>query len=560
MIARIEKILLLRPHLVLILLVALAFANTLQNSFIFDDEWLIVNNPRINIPLEEIPSFFTTPMFKSSGVTNVREMYYRPIVSLFYLLNYKLWGLNPAGYHLTGILIHLMSAITLYRIGLLLFDKNKLISLMAASLFAVHPVTSEPMGVATAGDIIYGFLIIMTLYFFLKEKQYLSWFTFALAAFSKESAAILPFALLILTTGKRGVKKGTIETIPYLVIIAVYLILRTMIVDAFWGRNTTQPFFTQILTMAVAATDYIRLLFIPFPLNPYYPARWYTSVIDLRVLAALVVLLLLLLLAFKLRKDKTMLFLLVFPFFMLAPALSMVNSFSVGSEFAYIGDRHLYIPLMSFSLFISACIVKLAGEEKKKTVIIGWLSVITVLLALTVSSNATWKNNVSRSIKIIQANPDAAFAHYDLGAAYAKQGRLNEAINEYKTALKFKPDYASAHYNLGNAYAKQGRFDVAIGEYRTALIFNPNIADAHNNMGAIYYNHGCLNDAIKEYKAALILNPDLATAHNNLGTVYFNQGHIDEAIIEYKTAIRLKPDYPTARKNLEIMSGKIQRR
>ena len=541
----------LKPHIILLLLVALAFANTLQNSFVFDDAWLIVNNPKIDIPLKELPSFFTTPMFKASGLTQAKEMYYRPITSLFYVLNYKIWGLNPAGYHLTGILIHLMSAIILYGTGLLLFDKNKLISLMAASIFAVHPITSEPMGVATAGDIIYGFFVITLIYFFLKERKYLSWFVFSLAMFSKEAAVLLPFALLILATGKKGLKKGAVEIAPYLVIIAVYLILRTMVVDAFLGKKMTQPLFTQMLTMAVATIDYIRLLFIPFPLNPYYPPRWFTSVFDPRVLTALALLSLISLLAFKLRKDRVMLFLLVFPFLMLAPAISMVNRFPMAlGEYAYIGERHLYLPLMSFSLFITACIVKLAGEKRKKLVVIGWLFVITVLLTLTVSSNTTWKNNITRNAKILQAHPAAAFAHSDIGVAYVKQGHIDEAIKEHKTALKFDPDYAPAYYNLGVAYAEQGRIDEAVKEFKTAIRLMPSYANAHNNLGNVYAEQGYIDEAIKEYKTALKFDPDYARAYYNLGVTYAEQGRIDEAVKEYKTAIRLNPAYANAHNNL----------
>lgn len=552
MIAKIEKILLMRPYIIIMLLVVLAFANTLKNSFIHDDTWLIVNNPKIDIPLKEMPSIFTTPMFKLSGVTQTKERYYRPIVSLFYILNYKIWGLNPAGYHLTGILIHLMSAIILYRIGLLLFSNNKLISLMAASIFAVHPVTSEPMGVATAGDIIYGFLIIMTLYFFLKERQYLSWFTFALAVFSKESTIILPFALIILSIDRKGTKKGIMAIMPYMALTALYLTLRAMTVDAFWGRYVAQSIFTQTLTMIVATADYVKHIIIPYPLSPFYPAKWYTSLFEPKVMIAITVLLLISLLAFRFRKDKIMLFLLAFPFFMLAPAIFMTNNFLLGTEYVYIGDRHLYVPLMSFPLFISACAVKLTGDRGKTYLLIGWLSIIIVLSGMTVSSNRIWRNDITLFSKIVKESPNSTFAHNNLGVAYANQGRLDEAALEYLIALKLKPDSVKVYYNLGNVYAYKGELDKAIEQYLTAIRLKPDYPEAHNNLGLTYYRQEHLNEAVKEYMISLKLQPDAAKTHSNIADVYIKLGEIDKGIIHYQAALRLKPDLALTHNNLGL--------
>lgn len=258
----------MKPYIILALLVAVAFANSLQNQFVWDDHALI-----IDLPLKEIPSTFTTPLWKMAGFNEYQQTYYRPVTFIFYALNYKIWGMNPIGFHLSDIALHLISAIVLYKIGLLLLNNDTLISLIGASIFAVHPVNNEPVGRAASHEVILGFFIILSIYFFLKEKRYLSWIAYSFALFSKEAAVMLPFALLTLSTHKKGIKRGVIEIMPYIALVGIYLVIRAAIVSAVFGETVHQPAYTRMLTMAAAAFDYIRLLIIPYPLSPFYAAR-----------------------------------------------------------------------------------------------------------------------------------------------------------------------------------------------------------------------------------------------------------------------------------------------
>lgn len=546
----------LKPYIILLLLVALAFANSLQNSFLWDDLGLIVDNPKIELPLKEIFSVFTIPLWKMAG--EAVQTYYRPMVSLLFILDYKIWGLNPVGFHLTNIFLHIIAAIVLYRIGLFLFAKEKnakLISFLAASLFAIHPAHNEPIGRAASGEVIFGFFIIISLYFFLRDKKYLSWLTFFLALMSKEAAVMLPFALIILSFDKKGLKKGLLAIIPYIILAGIYIVIRAIFADSVLGDNVKRPLFTRLITMAVAALDYVKLFLIPYPLSPHYPERWYTSILELKAIFAIFVLISMVAFAFKLKKDRVMLFLLSFPFIMLAPVVWRANTFPVELESVYIAERFLYVPVMLFSLLISAYAVRLAGEKSKNHLIVGWTLIIFIFTGITVSSNTIWKDNSALYTKIIQVYPDTAFAHNNLGDTYIKQGHINEAIKEFKTAISLKPDLGRAYYNLGNAYVEQGHINEAIIEYKTAIRLWPGYADTHYNLGNIYAKQNSLSEAIKEYTITIRLRPD-ADAHNNLGVVYLNQGLTDEAMIEFKKALRLKPDYVAARKNLEILYGK----
>jgi len=143
-----------------------------------------------------------------------------------------------------------------------------------------------------------------------------------------------------------------------------------------------------------------------------------------------------------------------------------------------------------------------------------------------------------------------------LGGVYSQQGKLDEAIAKYKTAISINPNYPDAHYNLGNACKEQGKLDEAVVEYKIALIINPNCAKAYGNLGLAYQEQGKLDEAIAEYKTVIGINPKEAKAHYNLGLVYQKQGKLNEAIAAYKTAIKIDPNQSKAYVNLGLVYQK----
>jgi protein O-GlcNAc transferase len=150
----------------------------------------------------------------------------------------------------------------------------------------------------------------------------------------------------------------------------------------------------------------------------------------------------------------------------------------------------------------------------------------------------------------IGIKPDYAEAHSNLGVALRDQGKLDEAIAAYRQAIGIKPDYAEAHSNLGNAVRDQGKLDEAIAACRQAIGIKPDYAEAHSNLGVALRNQGKLEEAIAAYRQAIGIKPDYAEAHYNLGNALQQQGKLDEAIAAYRKAIGIKPDYVEAHSNL----------
>jgi tetratricopeptide (TPR) repeat protein len=125
-----------------------------------------------------------------------------------------------------------------------------------------------------------------------------------------------------------------------------------------------------------------------------------------------------------------------------------------------------------------------------------------------------------------------------------------EAIGRYEEALRIKSEYAEAHYNLGGALVRIGKVPEAIGQYEQALRVEPDFAAAHNNLGAVLARLGKIQEAVGHYERVVQLRPESAEAHNNFGNVLSRVGRFQEATRQYEQALRLAPAYAEAENNL----------
>ena len=159
----------------------------------------------------------------------------------------------------------------------------------------------------------------------------------------------------------------------------------------------------------------------------------------------------------------------------------------------------------------------------------------------------------------IRLEPDSQLAHSNLGHGLVEQGKLDEAIAEFREALRLKPLDPTGHFDhnpvatlrcdLGDALAKQGKLDDAIAEFREALRLKPDLARAHANLGSELRRQGKLDEATAELREAIRLKPDVAAAHVTLGAILGDEGKLDEAIAEFREALRLDPDDAVAHCN-----------
>jgi Flp pilus assembly protein TadD len=137
----------------------------------------------------------------------------------------------------------------------------------------------------------------------------------------------------------------------------------------------------------------------------------------------------------------------------------------------------------------------------------------------------------------------------NLGVALAEQGLLADAVTRYEQALQLRPSYPEAMFNRANALKALGQFEAAGAGYKQALRLRPDWPAAHNNLGLTYAQMGQFGDAVASYEQALRLAPNYSEAHNNLGLCLQAQGILDLALQHFDAALQLQPDFAAAHAN-----------
>ncbi len=141
--------------------------------------------------------------------------------------------------------------------------------------------------------------------------------------------------------------------------------------------------------------------------------------------------------------------------------------------------------------------------------------------------------------KAILIKPDLVGAYVNLGLACETQGKLEMAIVNFRKAVSMSPDNADIYFNLANVLKKQGKLEEAINFFRKTLAINPDDVEAIYNMGNALQDTGKLDEAVSSYQSAIMLNPAYSDAYNNLGNTLQKQGNYGDAIINYREALRL---------------------
>ena len=199
-------------HLGLLLAAALlVYANCLGHGFVWDDQYLVVDNPQIK-DWRRAASLFVSDLFPPVMPSG----YYRPLQALSYLADYAVWGLLPAGFHLTNILLHGVTALVFYAVAVALLHSTSA-ALIAASLFAVHPIHTEAIAyVSGRSDPLAAIFLLTALLGFIHHRRragngwlFLSLVCFALALLAREASLALILLLPLIDANERRVRNAT---------------------------------------------------------------------------------------------------------------------------------------------------------------------------------------------------------------------------------------------------------------------------------------------------------------------------------------------------------------
>jgi tetratricopeptide (TPR) repeat protein len=151
----------------------------------------------------------------------------------------------------------------------------------------------------------------------------------------------------------------------------------------------------------------------------------------------------------------------------------------------------------------------------------------------------------------IRRSPDRGIPRANLAGALANQGKLDEAIAEYRAAIRLEPELFGVRGNLAAVLEQRGKLDEAVAEYRTMIRLAPDDPASHVNLGALLCDK--LEDypaAAGEFRKAIRLRPDHGDTYASLGKALLFQGKADEALAALRDAVRLQPSHDNAHNNL----------
>ncbi len=531
-----------------------------QNGFVnYDDDVYITANRHVQAGLRWTTIRWAFTTFDAAN--------WHPLTWISHAFDYQLFKLNPAGHHYTNVLLHSVNVVLLF---LLLVEATQRTwpSLIAAAIFAVHPLNVESVAWASERKNVLSMLFLLLAFW--AYQRYAStpsivryatvFFLFACGLMAKPQVITLPFLLLLWdywplrrlqfgspqasATGDRTRSLGwlILEKVPLLALSAVSAVVTLAGQQAGGAVRTTieYPATVRIENAIGAYFDYVGRLLWPLRLAPMYPhpgdslLAWQISVAALFVIAVSVLVL-------HFREKR---YLVVGWFWFLGALVPMIGLVQVGQQAT--ADRYMYLPMIGLLLMLCWGLGDWAGE--RKTRVVGLASaaalVLVALGALTYRQVAFWHDSETLWTHAVAVTKDNYVAHINLGETFLNQERTEEAAIHFRAAVQIRPDDPAAHLNLGTCERRNKNFVPALQEDQAVLRLTSDKGlrtYALVNLGSDYRHLKDYSRARESYQAALQLNPETARAFIGLGVLAEKSGEFDEAAKNFSRAVELEP-------------------
>ncbi len=532
---------------------AAVYAPAMRAGFIWDDDLLLTDNRNITRPGGLGKLWFST-----------EPTDYYPITWTTLWVEWRLWGMNAAGYHVTNVLMHAAGAVLLWMVlGRLRIPG----AWLAAMIFAVHPVNVESVAwVSERKNTLSLVFYMLTVLFYLRydEEQRprlygLSLGMFACALLSKASVVMLPAVLLGCVWWRRGeLDRGDLaRAVPFFSLAAVMgaVTVWFQYARAMAGEpSRTEGFLTQLATAGWAVWFYAYKALLPLGLCTIYP-RWSVdgsspvSFVPAMLLAGAFVLAA----AHRRGWGRPVLFALGYFVVSLFPVLGFFDMYPL--KFTLVADRWQYLAVIgpvALATGAGTVLLRDAGAAWRRAAA---GAAVCLLGALAWNQTGAYRDRETLWRANLERCPDCWMSRYNLGLALDEQGRDAEAQAEYARALELKPDLADAMAGVGHVMYRGGDTDGAIACFRRALEMDRRTVVAHNCLGLALVRKGRAEEALGHYREAIRLKPGFAEGYNNLGVALCGLGRIDEAIGCYARAVEERPDFGRAHYNLGLAHG-----
>jgi len=585
-----------RPALICVLLalgVAAAYLPAVFLDFTnYDDPYYVTENPHVRAGIS----------WGTSGwvFTHTCTGNWHPLTLLSHALDCQIYGLSPAGHHLTSVIFHAANTIVLF---LLLRSMTGATwrSAAVAALFALHPLRVESVAwISERKDVLSTFFGLLSLWAYTgyarkvkgrgsngesEVRNYSPNFRsaslyyamavglFALGLMSKPMLVTWPCVMLLLDfwplnrvgqVPQRGVSilqlRGLIvEKIPFFALAAVSCVVTFVVQREGTAVAPLQDISirARVLNAMIAYARYIGKSIWPINLAPIYPyvqewPRW-------EMLVAPVLLVTVTALAIWKRHQRP--YLLAGWAWYLGTLVPVIGLIQVGNQ--SMADRYTYIPMIGLLVaLVWTAADSMANSRWRRPFAITAAAVALVAsLIVTQRQLMFWQNTETLFRHTLAVTDKNYIAWNSLGFYFADHHESKEAERYFRKALTISPNNIHALEKLGSILIDQGRFEEAEASARRASELNPRMATAHRTLGLALMKQGKTTEAIEQYQESVGLEPDNATAHYNLANALARLAQFEKARQQYQEAVRLDPTLADAHNNLGYMvvrEGKVE--
>jgi|GEM_PF-1427158 len=453
------------------------YADALANGFVFDDHGHVLSDPAFR-SLTNVPKL----LFDS----------YRPLRDITYALDFAIWGERPLGFHLTSILFHVANTLLVFAL-ISRITRKTLLAGLAAAIFAIHPIQPDAVTyISGRRDVLFSLFYLASFHCYLTYREHLAgtgesqpkraraliYFAlmmvcWALSLLSKEMAASLPLFIFVWnfcdvwerdnnSWGKeffRSTAKAFGRDkwlyILLLLVVPAYVWYQVFVKGGsaragisgfeYWGGS----FFTNLLTSIKVHAWYLKQLVFPTPIVQYSGAfEIARSPFEWRVMLSIIVVAFTIVAGFVLlNKDKLMAFAILSFFAMLLPVSQLIPHQEL------LADHYLYLPMMSFGLFVAVLAEKIAVRSLQvRRLTYGVMATVLVAFAvMTVLRNTVYKDDLTLWKTNYQEAPTSTRAIASLAGQYALSYPAKGA-ELYKQCIAVDPSYAPAYVSLALLY------------------------------------------------------------------------------------------------------------
>lgn len=507
-----------------------------------DEDLLILGNLNLLKDFSNIRLAFLSDAFLSKEGSS----FYRPLQTLSFMADAHFFFRQGSVYYFTNMVIHALTGCALFYFLKQLSSKNDLTAFLLTLLFLASPLFVQAVAWAPSrGDMLLGFFAILAMIGFLKfirsghfSYAGLSTLMFLMAMFSKETAIVIPVVMAVFlfipsSEKKTGIRDNLLIFVMMLMAAGFYFFMRAQAI-----RSSPPDVFgiPHLLYNLRTIPEFIAKFFLPVNLSPMAGFTLWNTLAGCILIALLVFLLIRGQKAAMLNTSAGIFW------FLLFTLPGAMYSHTLGSSAYDYLEHRAYVPAMGLIImifFLTGTGAISAGKNMLSGILIS-LTLVFAVYAHLYSRN--YRDPLEFYNLAVETNPNSALARLNRGNLRMQSNDLKGAMEDNTRAIAINHRYAQAWVNLGINLGREGRTDEAISAYDSAVKFHPRLFQAHYNRANMLMKKKMYAEALKEYNTALGINPDYHPGYVSRSMVHYNLGDFQAAISDINLVLKFSPD------------------